>query len=205
MRLTEHYTPFFIMQNLTLSPKSKPGWASWRVLLPLLVLLVGLVFSRSAWGQQALFYDESVSFNKQPTNGTATDSSYAGAAEPGDAPYTTYRKLGNTSTNPASPNPKLGIYDINNPRTSQLVFTGASIVGDVTPGRGGAASLGAITQARVQYRVYSNNAPNQLPSTLILQDAGDFAGSKLYNTNISVDILKDLSGGVIILSRSSIF
>ena len=184
------------MQNLTLFCQSSLGRFSWRTILSLLALFVGLGSSQSVWAQQAIFYDESVSFNQQPTSSTSTSVSYAGAVYPGDAPYTTYVKLGNTSTNPAAPNPNLGTYDVNTPRTSQLFFTAASIVGDVTTGKNNAV-IGTINQARVLYRIYLNGS-STLPqyTVLNLQDAGVFAtGGELYNATVNVDILQNLPGG----------
>ncbi len=184
------------MQNLTLSCQGSPGRFSWQAILPFLVLLAGLSSFQSAWAQTALFYDESVSFNQQPTGSTSTSVSYAGAVYPGDAPYTTYVQLGNISTSPAVPNPNLGTYDINNPRTSQLVFTGASIVGDVSTGKNNTV-IGTINQARVLYRVYLNGTvilPNYTALTLL--NTGVFAtGGQLYNINTSVDILGNLLSG----------
>lgn len=187
------------MQNLTLSRQGSPGRFSWQTILSFLVLLAGLGSFQSAWAQQAIFYDESASFNKQPTGSTSTSTTYAGTVYTGDAPYDTYTKLGNASTTPAVSNPNLGTYDINNPRTSQLAFTGASIVGDVTTGRGGAV-IGTIDKARVLYRVYLNGTAT-LPSytALNLVDAGIYASpsSRLYNATLNIDILNNLlSGGV---------
>jgi len=187
------------MHTRTLFRSTRLFSISWHTILPVLAFIVGLGNMQVAHGQQAIFYDESISFNRQPTGSASLSTvSYAGMVYPGDTPYTTYEKLGTTSTNPPTSNPSIGVFDINTPRTSQLYITNASIVAGVTRDRNNNV-IGTITGARVFYRVYLSGV-SPLPSytAASLNDAGSFApGAELYSVDGNLDLLQGLlSGGV---------
>ncbi|RZK33712.1 MAG: hypothetical protein EOO61_14820, partial [Hymenobacter sp.] len=184
------------MHTLTFLRKPLSSRVSWRTFLSVLAFIVSLSSAQVALAQNPTFFDESVTFTAQPTGAVSTDRNYAGAQT--DAPYSGYTSLGSTSVIPNISNPSLGVYDINTPRTSNLVFTGGSLVARRSYDPDLGDFVGTITATRLLYRIYLSTA-NTLPnySTLTLNEVGSFAGStkRLYNNTISIDLLAGLTGG----------
>ena len=184
------------MQNPTLLFNRRSNRTSWRALLSLIVLLAGLGSAESAWAQNPSFSDEAITLIQQPTGAASSNASYAGTQS--DSPYYGYRKLGTTATNPVRANPNIGTYDVNTPITSQLTFTGGSIVARPAYDQDIPGPIGTISGARILYRIFAKGAAMQPEySALTLTDGGPFAGSsskRIYNNTTSVDLLSSLLG-----------
>lgn len=165
-----------------------------RKLYFLITLTLAISVVHTANAQNPSFYDNAISLTRQPTGGATEDILYAGIKN--DAPYSNYTSLGTVSTNPTTPAPNIGTFDVNTPRTSQLTFTGGSIVARPAYDPDISGFVGTIAAARILYRVYLSSATS-LPnySAILLNDAGSFSGSKrLYSNNTSVDLLDNLPG-----------
>jgi hypothetical protein len=147
----------------------------------LLLLVAFLLKCVSAQAQAITLYNDDVTFTLQPTGSSANSGvHYAGLAN--DPPYTTYSKLGTTSTTA----PKLGDYDLNG--TSALVLTGASV--DVEAGRNTSIPSNGV---RMLYRVY-------LTGTTITANSPAFnvvqlAAGATYSATTSIDLLSGLVNG----------
>ncbi|WP_223648418.1 T9SS type A sorting domain-containing protein [Hymenobacter psoromatis] len=169
------------MQNLTLTPKGRPGWASWRVLLPFLVLLAGLSSSRSAWGQ--------VYFNASDLTVSATTTTASS-----NTLYFGLRGQDSTTTRFAGADlGKGGIFDLT---------TGSLAIAAISDTLNGATKTIPVNSSNFYYRVYlkgtmtsSIPAYKSLPLTLTSTKT---SSPVTYIYSSSIDLLaiaKTIGGG----------
>jgi hypothetical protein len=154
-----------------------------RKLVAFVMLLAGLGASHAALAQD--FYNDAITLTQQPTGGSSSSVDYKGQAL--DAPYSDYKAMGNTSSNPTIP--ALGTYDLNNKST--LVLSG-TFINVSRPGRG-RQYLGA----QLNYRVYLTGTTAPAYSVLNVAAAGNDANGDVIfrNTATSVDLLNGLVNG----------
>ncbi|WP_310394361.1 T9SS type A sorting domain-containing protein [Hymenobacter sp.] len=159
------------MQTLTFTQKL--NFSSWlRFVFPMLIMLLG---SQSARAQNVVATNNAVTLTQQPTgNPSVAGLNYAGRYD--DSPFTTYSKLGDTRTNPVTPPPFLGTYDLDG--NSQLRLTKATAVEFII------SNNTIIDDVALQYRVYlsgSTQLPNytSVPLASIGSDTYEAAGLDL--------------------------
>ena len=188
------------MQTLNFTPKLLRQRRFFRFLLPLFALFVGLGSTQATLAQSASFYDDAVTFSQKPTGAAgATTAGYYGVRSAGDTPYDTYSTpLGTSSTNPATASPPLGTYDINAGGTSQLIFTGGSIVvGPPASIKNNVITiLGTLQGGRLQYRSYLIGA-TLVPDYSALTFGPGIAsnGATQYSANTNIDLTTGLLSG----------
>lgn len=177
------------MQTSTFLQKLASRGLFLRTLLPLLTLLT-LGSVSSAYGQNANFGGEGVTFISQPTGQSTSSPTYA--ATKLVAPYNGYPSLGNSNTTP----PSLGTFDING--NSSLKFDASSIVIQ------GASTFGSQynpSAGQVSYRVYlTTNTPPATYTILNLPTVDNttyasFPATKYSGSGFNVDLLAGLLGG----------
>jgi len=156
-----------------------------RKLVAFVMLLAGLGASHAALAQD--FYNDAITLTQRPTGGTSTIANYKGQAL--DAPYSTYRALGNTGSSPTVAAPAIGTYDLNN--NSTLLISGG-FLNVSAPGRGR-----QYPGAQLNYRVYLTGTPAPAYNILNLTPAGVDANNDpiFQNNNASVDLLSGLVNG----------
>ena len=188
------------MQTLTFTQKLLRQRRFLSSLIPLLALFLGLGASRTAMAQ-AKFYDNAVTFSRKPTgNAVATTNGYYGIFTAGDNPYDTYDALGTASTTPATVTPSLGIYNIDAGGTSQLVFTGGSIVVDPPSStRNNVITItGTLQGGRLKYRSYlktANPVPDYSEVTFGPGIAYATGGTQYSTNNTNIDLTAGLLSG----------
>jgi len=177
------------MHTRTLKPNAGLGRQIWRTILPLFALFVGLGSSQAVKAQtvSSTYYNDGIVLTSQASGSTTVDANhnYAGLAT--ESPYTGYDKLGK-----GTPSPNLGTFDAMG--TSQLVLNGGSI--ELDPPASNKTASYTIAAARVQYRVYLQNATAPAYSSVTLPRNGTLNGSQFYSTNsANVNLLAGLTAG----------
>ena len=178
------------MQTKTFTQRLFRQYNLLKFFAPVFAILFGLGTSQKVMAQTQ--YGNSITLTQQPTGASSQSVSYAGKRSL--APFNTYTRLGNASSNPAVPTPRIGTYDLNN--TSALNLTGGDIVVQA-PGR-----FDTYVSAQVLYRLYLDGTPVTTISPAfsrlnLVQMPNNSFGDYVYSTSgvTGLNLLNGLTSG----------